>query len=792
MKKLLFITLGLAALFGLTACVEQQNVSPTFNPVDNTINTQFVFNISALSESSDPSTKQADTNVQANGNFRGIDNATLFALIDPDLTTSSPKARRKMVVATTQAQAMRDLSTILQKSAITNTEGGTRIIEINLPVGTNELIIYGKAAKQAIPGLDNRELYGSLQYTTTPENYLNLADLIGSYAERRLSSVDSIDYENTQTVIECALNGIFATGINCSSNPQNWYDTTVTTAITFEGKSFTMQNRVFHWADYYCASSYSEGKSPYFFVDPQTNIVYPDSAAGRRRAVASELEKILGNAYVAIANPHAALEIRGGSGAILARSLSDLHNIVSAGANATPVTLSEAVAQVFFKKLTSSIEKMTNAVAGSRTGERVWKDINTVANVVEQSSLPFSDRADLNKFPEKMNLPAGATTIGADYDNFKTVTTILGNTERIIQIKYDSAIDTMLNGGSSTGNIFTFPPELCYYGNSSIRVNNTDNNNDIFPTNYQSWYNDASWSGAGGNGWEADGSAITNATRAIAMTNTIHYGMSLLASRVDVTNANLTDNGAALGQQTKRFQLSSTHYLDWTGILIGGQPEQVGWNYLLKQQNGVIAGSNAIVYDKVNYRLSNSGADTCGIAITREGYVGSSDGTQSGAYINYTLVFDNVDPYAVDTTTQNNVYVALEFVNHLGEDFWGQQGLIRDGATFYLFAKLMPVPNNQASTISFWNNVFREGGSNNHYLLPPYETTGPNMGESRHIRRVFVQDIKTGVTFTFGPEALAKAYVSIPDLRSAKISLGMAVDLKWTEGLTYNAPLGTR
>ena len=95
MKKLLFITLGLAALFGLTACVEQQNVSPTFNPVDNTINTQFVFNISALSESSDPNTKQADTNVQAKGNFRGIDNATLFAVIDSNMNTNSAPQRKE-------------------------------------------------------------------------------------------------------------------------------------------------------------------------------------------------------------------------------------------------------------------------------------------------------------------------------------------------------------------------------------------------------------------------------------------------------------------------------------------------------------------------------------------------------------------------------------------------------------------------------------------------------------------------------------------------------------------------
>lgn len=790
MKKLLFITLGLAALFGVTACVERQNVSPDFNPVDNTINTQFVFNISSAAGESDPNTKQADTNVQANGNFRGIDNATLFAMVDSTLTTTSSKARRKMVVATSQATAMRDLSSILQKNAIASSaKGGTRIVEINLPVGTNEIVIYGKAAKQAIAGLDNRELYGSLQYTTTPENYLNLSELIGSYAERRLSEDDAEDYDNIKTVITAALNGVFATGVNCS--PAHWYDTTVTAAVTFEGKSFPMNGKTLHWADYYVSSTNSQGKSPYFFVDPQTNVVYPDSAAGRQRAVASELEKILGNAYVAIANPHAAQEIRGGSGSSLARALSDLHNIVSAGANSTPVALSEAVAQILFKKLTSNIEKLTLPVAGSRTGERVWKEASIVKDVVGETSFTFPSGLDINLFPAQMNLPLGATTIGLDH--MLEVTNVLGGKTQILQVQYVSAIDTMLNGGSSRANIYTYPPELCYYGNSSIRVNNTDNNNDIFPTGYgDDWYNDNAWSGAGGAGWEADGSAISNSTRAIALTNTIQYGMSLLASRIRVAQASLTDNGQALAGQAKTLTLDDSHYMDWTGILIGGQPEQVGWNYLLKQTNGVKAGTNAIVYDKVNYRLSDAGNDTCGVRITRTGYVGSSDGSEGGAHTNYTLVFDNVDPYMADTTTQNNVYVALEFVNHLGQDFWGEQGLIRDGATFYLFAKLMPVPNSSATTINFWNNVFRDGGFNNHYLLPPYETSGANIGESRHIRRVFVQDIKTGVIFTFGNEALKHAYVSIPDLRSAKISLGMAVDLNWTAGLTYEAPLGTR
>jgi len=113
--------------------------------------------------------------------------------------------------------------------------------------------------------------------------------------------------------------------------------------------------------------------------------------------------------------------------------------------------------------------------------------------------------------------------------------------------------------------------------------------------------------------------------------------------------------------------------------------------------------------------------------------------------------------------------------------------LIEDGATFYLFAKLVPSPVT-TQTEKFWDDVFKEGGYNNRYLLPPYD----NNGVTRPIRRVFVQDIKTGVVFRFMADGLKHAYIAVPDLRSAKISLGMDVDLNWTAGLTYEAELGQR
>ena len=768
MKKALLIALGFAVVFGLTACVEKQVVSPAFNPVDNTINTQFYFNISAIAGDVNPNTKQADTNVQANGNFRGIDNATLFALIDSTVSTEAAMARRKMVVPFT-ATAMRDLSTILAQNSIpSGQQGGTRIVEINLPVGVNELVFYAKAAKQGIPGLDDKELYGSLEYTTTQEHYMDLAEMIGSYAERRLSGSDTVAFKIIEDLITGGINGLFRTTIAAGTTAAGtaWYDSTLLNpVITFNSEMYTVDT--LRWADYACAGRDLNPVSPYF-------------TSGTDSLPASELEKILGKAYLLMAG--ARYTISGGSGSSTARVLSDLYNIISSGADATPLMLSECVAQVVFQKMKSSIEKLTDAVPGSLTGERKWKAASTI-RIMEGGASSVADGYDINQFPSNFHLPAGATTTGGGNP---IIIPKPGRAPVVIpQIKYTSAMDTLLNGPTSLANTITYAPELCYYGNSSIRTNNSNElNNSSYPSSYTSWYDNASWAGKN---WEEDGSTITKSTRGIAMTNTIQYGISLLGSKlVLTTNTGLTDNGAALAGQTKVFDLDNVHYLDWTGILIGGQPEQVGWNYQLKQKNGVKAGSNAIIYDKVNYRLSEkSGKDTCGFKVSEAGFVGGT--SKENSFTNYTLVYDNVDPYTGDDDTQDNVYVALEFVNHLGQDFWGAQGLIRDGETFYLLAALTPNPDLNGEQETFWNNVFRDGGFNNHYLLPPYD---PTTGLSRPIRRVFVQDIKTGVDFRFGQDALSHAYISIPDLRSAKISLGLAVDLTWTAGLNYETLLG--
>ena len=90
-------------------------------------------------------------------------------------------------------------------------------------------------------------------------------------------------------------------------------------------------------------------------------------------------------------------------------------------------------------------------------------------------------------------------------------------------------------------------------------------------------------------------------------------------------------------------------------------------------------------------------------------------------------------------------------------DFYGADGLIPEGSKFYL-----------AGTLDLTaNGVTKPSGST--------------------VDHVFVKDHTTVANFTI--KDLKKAYNCIPDLRTSKINVGLAVDLKWESGITFDVEL---
>ena len=97
-------------------------------------------------------------------------------------------------------------------------------------------------------------------------------------------------------------------------------------------------------------------------------------------------------------------------------------------------------------------------------------------------------------------------------------------------------------------------------------------------------------------------------------------------------------------------------------------------------------GFGYMVYD--NQFEGTGGSTVTDLAIPY--YGGSATGTNPC----YTLLFDNWDHRQHDKVggpeSQHPVYVALEFKNESGEDFWGQNNLIPKDGYFYITGKLDP------------------------------------------------------------------------------------------------------
>lgn len=281
-------------------------------------------------------------------------------------------------------------------------------------------------------------------------------------------------------------------------------------------------------------------------------------------------------------------------------------------------------------------------------------------------------------------------------------------------------------GDSIKYNKICYPAELSYFVNTTTMVSDKDMSNlNEFPT-YENWTNPT---GANWTGKNFDEKAVENSTRTVGLKNPVQYSVAVLKSTVRCDAATLEDNAKEAGSFDKNQQISvPTNGFKVTGILIGGQPASVDWKYEPKATESF---ANTI-YDK---EMNGSMA---------------AKNEASASNANYTLVFDNKKSDA-----QSPVYVTLELENNSDKAFYGKDGIILKGAKFYLVGQLNP---NKTGL------------------------TNPNS-----VNRVFVQDYVT--TANFNITDLKDAYNCIPDLRTSGINVGLAVDLDWKSGITFDVEI---
>lgn len=322
-----------------------------------------------------------------------------------------------------------------------------------------------------------------------------------------------------------------------------------------------------------------------------------------------------------------------------------------------------------------------------------------------------------NTFPADFNLPDGA--IAVTYDNTS------GNW------KYNTPVD--MNGASINYANITYPASLDYFVNSPAKARNdasTGLTDGIWPEK-------AKWTKDETGIWTGWGDEVKNTTRTIALEKAIQYGVANLELTINAKTNKLLDNAKANGGQVADQNVDVTgDKLVMTGVLIGGQPTKVEWNYEPK---------TGTTFDLTIYDKKMNGATT-----SAEGINVPVKPTASTP--NYTLVLDNNN-----NTSAKSIYVAVELVNKTGIDFYGADGMIPAGGKFYLIGKLDP-------------------------------TDAATVGENpKNVDRVFLKDYTTKANLTI--KDLKNAYNVIPDLRSTAISVGLAVNLEWQNGITFNVEI---
>lgn len=298
------------------------------------------------------------------------------------------------------------------------------------------------------------------------------------------------------------------------------------------------------------------------------------------------------------------IKLKAGSAASVRQTLENLYNSVDALAKGSDGT-EKTIAQGIQTAITSG---GTFTVLGDGT------------------SAPYELTTSL-KYPRNINMPDGAAILSYESTSktfsYNTTNPTIGTT---LGVKMED---------------ICFPAPIYYFVNTELAANNS------VPATWPSILTE--WESAFTTGW---GDEVTTSTRAIALKKAIQYGVAQLELSVKCDGSLLEDSkGNSVSVPADGFKV--------TGVLIGGQPSKVGWNF---------KPYTAATFDKVVY-------DNAIDAVAAKANV--AEGT------NYTLVLDNYQ------ATEQPVNIAIELENDANE-FYGVEGVVPSGSKFYLIAQLDP------------------------------------------------------------------------------------------------------
>ena len=750
MKKIKYFAyagaIALLSVMVFTACSSSDEAAvepgPNYNSEANEVVAQFVFNVST---GNTPTMRMSSAVTQATNTetFRGIDKALLFSF--------KQSADGKHLATAGTATKRYDMDLIASQGSI-DKDHSRRIIEASLPLNTNAMLFYGKAPE--LYSTDAYETYGHLdQYDFPAASADGTYDLSTATIAlgQRLTTDLQVPYHKTEDLLAGILTVVMNTnlaGTNHVAIPADGHPADAahpTGNADVKPYKFAVATTKYNevsWKDLYVATT-TDGNSP-IHVATTTEPTHP----------MTQLELKLAHIYQEMTNIQQGTgELRSGSAPALLLTIHDLWTNVNEVRCAEPTNECEAVAKFLAARISTMLEKFFTYTYLSTDGHGLegvaYKSISDIVTGLNGSEWPagsehsaFADfEANLNGFPEAYHIPFGATHLR--FDPAKS------------QFSYVKDFNTSLMDDTDNPNAVTvenycYPAELLYFGNSPLRVTNSEKTTEQYPNGVANWDDADSWS----TDWSVG--HVVSTTHAVALKNNINYGTSLMKTVVKYGSDKLEDNnhaiqvakhGSAVGDDDEPNKVIDVtdETFKLTGIIIGGQVKRVGWDFIAKSG----AKYGAYVYDR---DIQDGGIIPA--------YGDESDPT-------YTLLFDNY----IEAEHQNKVYVALEFLNNSGQDFFGQHNLIRKNTHFYLIGELDPEKTG-LNTIVWPEN----------YPLPPYNADGTTITTPR----VFIQDFMTSANFVIGAKSLQSALLTVPDLRYSSLTLGLSVDINWSTGLNFN------
>lgn len=375
--------------------------------------------------------------------------------------------------------------------------------------------------------------------------------------------------------------------------------------------------------------------------------------------------------------------------------------------------------------LQSLYNSLSGIVTGANTGAQIVA--KAIRTKIEESfnkttatdgyvTLAYKDGSAYSTYPNNINLPDGAVQLSFDATN-----------------KFTYAATSSLTGIQNlNASKVCFPASIYYFQSSDLAATAVELDASKWPTSTTAWTGTAApWlkdANSLADGWTA---SVQPTTRSIAMRQNINYGVANLATTVKCGAASLLDNTGLTVTDPSEFAGTVAvpeAGFPVTGLLIGGQPTKVGFNFQ--------PSDDAFDYTIYDNNLTN---------------IVAKNGTASTT--NYTIVLPN-DKGRTATEDQNKVNVAIELTNNSGVAFRGADGIIPAGAKFYLVGQLEP----KADALTGVKNP-----------------------------AVFMSDYMTTLKLTI--KSLKSAYNTIPDLRSTKLQLGLSVDLDWQAGLQFDVEI---